>query len=269
MKQLPTLLAAWRWFVLSNRVSYIMTPQPSRSFTKVIMKTTSACVGLTLLLGAFAQPAKAVLTVYTDRGSWEGVVGSFATEDFNALATGPMSRGTNNAGVIDIQIGGLNAPRGNEIATGATEFDFDGSNHIHGDVSSVSLDVSFSILFDRPIAGFGADWVSTTTGGLLTMLIDGETVKFSDHMSGNGNGFLGVVSDSTFTTASFGLEIISTNRTNEQFGMDNIAVYVPEPCSFVLIGLGVLGWCRMVGIGRGSARCNPPHFDDTLKLSRF
>ena len=54
--------------------------------------------------------------------------------------------------------------------------------------------------------GIGADFVGTTDGDLLTLVIGSETVQFDQHLSGSGDGFLGVISDTPFNMLTLAKE---------------------------------------------------------------
>ena len=179
--------------------------------------------------------------VFTDRGAWEAAVGgSFVTEDFNALASAGMSLGTNSVGRIDVEVGGTDP--GNNAIGGAFTVNGTQSITLESDTNGSDLqDVSIDFSADAPVIGFGADWVSTTNSGGLTVIIDGMTVEFADHLV-SGDGFLGFVSDTAFSSAVFGQV---NQATNEIFGLDDLSISssaaVSEPAVASLLGLGLLG----------------------------
>lgn len=195
------------------------------------------CVFTTFLLCS-AINAHAVLMVFTDRTTWEASLGtSVTTEDFNGVTPFNMSTGVNSAGLIDIELLGSSGP--NRIDDGSGFANIDGSNYYHGalDFFDGGAPSQATILITQ-IIGFGADWISTTTGGDLSLTILGETVNFDDHLTGSGNGFLGIISTNSFSSIILDTE----SGAAEQFGMDNFSfAQVTEPTTLALFGLGLAG----------------------------
>lgn len=197
--------------------------------------------GTMLLLGSMARQSDAV-TVFTSRAAWELAVGSFSTEDFNGLAVQDFGDGTHDVGLLDIDVvgtGSLSFPV--SIADSSNGLNIDGTNFIRG----ASLPAAGpTLVFDSPVIGFGADWTSTHTAGGLTLSVPGMTIEFDVELpSGNGDGFLGIVSATPFSSAVLRTELNGT----EGYGIDNlsfaVAGAVPEPITATLglMGLGVLG----------------------------
>ncbi len=212
-----------------------------------MLKPFSVCIGLLMI--ALHLPVQASVIVYTDRTAWETAVGSFITEDFNTLAPAPFTMGRNNAGLVDIDIIGLNGytnpGRWNRIAAGGSNtFDVDGSTFLTLETDRSGTDQQLTrLIFDRPISGFAADWNSTTNSSLLTLTIGFDQINFSDYLTGAGDGFLGFVANRWFNLASF--DQLGTD--NEVFGLDNLSFSpapVPTPSSLLLLalGLGGIGW---------------------------
>ena len=200
------------------------------------MKYSRIARVLLLIVAAFyGSVASATLVVYTDRATWEGVVGGFVTEDFNGVTPGSLSLGVNNVGLISIEL--FDQVAENRIDSGSGFNNINGTNFWNGNMDAFGNPSSAMILQDSIIA-FGADWTDTTTGGLLTATIGGETLLFSDYLSGAGGGFLGVVADSPFSSIAFDTE----HGGAEQFGMDDFSFSaVPEPATLMLLGLGLAG----------------------------
>ena len=193
---------------------------------------TFLCISTFLLLFVGTTHA---LTIYDSLTDWESAVGSYLTEDFNSVPSGFPSVGLNNAGLIDIRING-----------GVGFCEFTGSDFV-GDTRSHEGQTQ-DIIFPFPVFAFGADWTDTLSNSLLTNIIGGETVKFSDHLTGYGDGFLGFVFDSPLSEIRISDEGLSGN---EWYAVDNVrfsaSAPVPEPATMLLLGTGLV--C-LAGFGR-------------------
>jgi len=205
------------------------------------MKKTLICAVVAMVFavsGNFTGEAQAGLIVFTDGTLWETQVGNFVTEDFNNEPLRTLALGSNTfAGFsIDTVLNGANTENANQIAAGTDSRNIDSTTFALLDFDLADAVSVSSLIFDNEITAFGADWTSTTNAGLLTMTItiNGDTLLFIDYLGTPGDGFLGFVSDVPFTRLDFGL---SGSSNNEYFGMDNV-VYIPEPATVCLVGLG-------------------------------
>ena len=193
------------------------------------------CVfAINLLLSAISANAGATLIVFSDRAAWQSAVdGPTLTEDFNGLLPQALILGTNDAGLIDIEL--FDQAGANVIDDGSGGNSIDGSVFWNGNVDAFGSPSSAAVV-SGPILGFGADWISTTTGGGLTVLVGTDLLNFADHLSGDGDGFLGVVADAPFSQIIFD----TVSGSPEQFGLDNFSfATVPEPVTITLLLAGV------------------------------
>lgn len=191
---------------------------------------------------AFAAPAMAQLTVYTDRAAWEAAVGAnpIFVEDFNNLATGEIADGaTLDTGIIQITRDG--SPNGADgalaISPGDQFGNFDGTNHLDGETGIMpgeSVDFGFN---GSSVFAFGADWVSPFSGDGIALEVGNELILL-DSIAGLDAGFIGFVSDSaTFSTIS----VVGTPEDitfQELWQADNVSYAVPAPSALALLGLG-------------------------------
>lgn len=167
----------------------------------VRMKRSSLMAIATLLALIATAPSYATLTVFSDRASWEGAIGgSDGIENFNRASPVDMSYGVNGAGLIDIGI--IGDPTLNRIDDGSGGADTDGSNYFHGalDFSGATSSDLVTVFINQTIIGFGADWAITITCGELIMIIGSDIVLFTDHFTGRGDGFLGVIATTAFSS---------------------------------------------------------------------
>ena len=205
-----------------------------KRFQTRLQALAAACV-----IAATPLCSEAALIVYTVQADWEAAVtGTIQVEDFNSVAVGALSTGTNSAGLIDIEIigdAGFNAIG----ASGAT----DGTRFFLGEVDNSAPDIgSPDLVFGSDIIAFGADWISTATAAILIANAAGDTVNFLTELGIPGSGFLGVISDSSFTT----VELRASGALNEVFEMDNLrfveaGVPDPEPATLAVLALGLIG----------------------------
>lgn len=204
-----------------------------------------------LLLGflgtLFSAQLHAALIVYTDRSAWNAVVGAQSMEVFSA-----SSHFGNLNGFSISQHGNISGPTGSVIADGSGTNNVDGTHYWHGIVDAFLFRTVFPRLnFHAPIAAFGADWASTTDEGRLSMNIGGEIINFSDHLP-TGDGFLGIVSDTLFSTIGFDHERFMSNEL-EVFGMDNVAFSTEASFSVSVPGIALL-----MGLGLAMLRGRMP-----------
>ncbi len=194
----------------------------------------------------WSMSAQAVITVYTDRAAWQAAVGiATQTENFENSTVAPLARGVNQ-----IQTPG-SGPRGlvvfvNQSGVGVAE----GSAIVNG-VTGRALELKTSpltfsptqpsIRFPKPVYGFAGDWRGTLDANDLAVWLkpelwlvggDVQEVRFSDYLSGNGDGFIGVVSDAPFSEVGF-FTTTGGLGTNETFTIDNLS-YAPTlySCDF-------------------------------------
>lgn len=190
-------------------------------------------------------PAKAVM-VFSDRTAWEAALGGapLVQDNFDVDIT--------NAQSIVLASG---------VQSTSSRPEFDNNNvtggRYDGDVElfdGASGAETISWLFPISINAFGADWMSTTSGDLLQITgnFDGsgnQTVKFSDFLTGNGDGFLGLIGDSLFQQITFSSETLTVS--GERFQADNLAfAAVPLPATFPLLA----GAIALLGIAARRSR---------------
>ena len=198
-----------------------------------------------------AGPASAaVITVYTNQAAWEAAVGGmFETETFDGLpVTTPLAANTTHAlGLVEFEYPG--APDIGSYdddlpaITGDPDREFQGSVYQATWGGGDTKPGPHEFTFPYDVMAFGADFRTTTSGAMLTATMAGETIAFDDYLADPGTGFLGVVSDTPFTTVVFDAD--GGGYTNEQFYMDDLSFSnIPEPATLSLLGLGALGLVR-------------------------
>lgn len=202
------------------------------------MKLKFHLAALATAIFGFVGSAQAGVIVFTDQTAWTNAVSGIVTEDFEGASVGSLAAGTTNLGNLSVTID--SNPFGDtRIENGG---DINGSKEFHGFISAgETTKIDFNDF--GGVTAFAGDWFSTTTGNLLTMMIGGELIKFSDYLSGSGNGFLGIISDLAFTEVVFGVEGLT--GFGEAFDVDNVrlanaASNVPTPSSLALLGLGLV-----------------------------
>lgn len=204
---------------------------------------------LAALLLTGSANAFAVPMAFTTEASWIAALGAatIATENFESTALGSLTApGTTDVGLFNVSLNAVGDAGTNTVTAGsATGMS---GRHLRLDLDlDNNTQVNFSN-FDLPgVFGFAGTWASTISGNKLTMTVNGTTLKFSDYLTGAGNGFFGIVDTTMFSSIELGTE--GLNSFGEDFRVDNVklASSVPEPATIALMGLGLLG----VGVSRG------------------
>lgn len=220
-----------------------------------LISPSAAAAGLLAAGFLFVSSAGAV-TVFTDRTVWETALGGATTTDdpFDndiGFDTIPNASITFDSGVVSANSGGSPCCEDNSVHDSLYV------NAVDGGGNDASLNIVWT--FPEDIFAFGADWFSTTTGGLLTVTgdFDGtgdQTVDFSAFLGFGGRvGFLGFIGLASFDLVTF--ETVSLEAT-EAFRADNLsfasATVIPLPAGLPLLLTGLLA-LGLVGARRRKA----------------
>jgi len=192
----------------------------------------SVLLGCLLTLGSVQSFA--VPIVYTDRMAWEAALGALTTEDFNSFADGAA-------------VGpGTVFPSGISLSTNSDIRDF-GFGDI-GEGTALNGTNQTIILPGSPIA-FGFDYVDVDLTGVTISF-----GSFAGNLPSTGDADAGVTPDDF---GFYGVVLGSTAEmpgamfsfSGEGFTLDNLSFTttlrtVPEPGTFFLVGLGLVGFGR-------------------------
>ncbi len=212
--------------------------------TEALMKKKE-CLTFTVVLAIIScgMPAIAELTFYTDRSDWEADVnGETVMEFFESDSVGLLVEGVNSAGLIDIELVNV-SPENTYNRIFESERWSGWTPYFYGNLHPDDPDAMINLIFRSSVSAFGGDFGSTHSSDGLWLKINGEPFAFEDDQllpSGDGSGFLGVISTESFSTVTF-FDPVQDGRVGESFKLDNVSfVPVPEPVSFCFLGLGIL-----------------------------
>lgn len=192
----------------------------------------------------------AIVAFYTNQTAWETAVGTFSTENFNAVPLQTFPAGSTTLGQITFtyptrhvgaHIEEFPAGSGNHQLVGMVGID---GNPFFGDLPAYN-----DITLPWAATAFGGNWQSASSAGQLVLSIPGATFSLPTYLPSPGNGFFGFISDTSFTTLRITPLTTNVNNPGEQYEIDNIkfnnSAAVPEPGAYVVLiaGLGAV-WAR-------------------------
>ena len=179
-----------------------------------------------LVVGALSMGvvshANATVSLYTNLSDWTSSVSSYQTEDFNdtSLVSG-LSYTSTSGGYVT-------------------------SGYFYDRPTSSTTGTTWS--FSSAVTAFGGDFNLAEPGGpgmglLVTMSDGSQTYVSPSEISRNTNGFWGFVSDLAFTSVT--LLAGTQSGVAETYNLDNLVfgnvAAVPEPETYALMGIGLLG----------------------------
>jgi hypothetical protein len=142
---------------------------------------------------AAPAPASASVIVFTSRAAWEAQAPGFQTETFNAVPVAePLAPNTTHTlGLVQFFYPG--ADTGGTPAVSDDAFlSVNGTRHFIGNVWVVAQGGGTTapgpntFTFPSPVTAFGADFVGTTTGAILTVTAGADTVEFDNFLAPPG-----------------------------------------------------------------------------------
>jgi hypothetical protein len=192
--------------------------------------------------------AQAAITVYTDQSAWLAALnGADVTlETFNSISPFEFADGqTLDTGLVQItRDGSANGADGAlTISAGGGFDDLDGTNYLRGETGATPherVEIGFN---GQSVFAFGADWFSPFSGDGIALDVGGQIILL-DQISGFGQGFVGIISDSdTFSSISI-VGNPDAVTFQELWSADNLVYAVPAPGAMALLGLGGLAAAR-------------------------
>jgi hypothetical protein len=193
------------------------------------------------------------IVVFTDRSQWTTAVGSasISHENFESVPVGILALGISDLPIFDFYTDGTaTAPRIQDDGL------VNGSRELFGRVS----DGRFGGMLHRfdfvaPVYAFAADYASTLSSDGLVLQVASSQIRFSDHLAGEGDGFLGIVSDIPFVNVTY---VPAALEIGEGFHIDNVSIAtVPEPHPICLFLVSITAFVlsrldRRLGLGRAA-----------------
>ena len=174
--------------------------------------------------------AGAVITAFTDRTLWQAAAaatGTIQNEDFETLPTGALPVGSNQLGLINLNIGLITATTSGASINGSPAL---------GGVRDLSMNAddgmrSYVMTFGGPISAVGFDFAGASTGGIAVLIADGQRFDFG----AAGSGFFGIVSTTPLPNVAIG-DASPGMLPTEIYDSDNYSfVVIPEPATAMLL----------------------------------
>ncbi len=220
--------------------------------TAIERQTMRNLSGLAFAIGASllaAVPGQAAVFQFTDRAAWEAAVEDHLTEDFNAIAPFRLLNNTTTPiGLLDIETVVPNGSTGFTRVTDGTstsDKNIDGTNFLNLQLDGTPKSLT-TLDFSDPMLAWGVDYSFTGFGDAAELSFADFTTTFGGP---NQSGFIGFISDTTFTRVDFKDPSVSFAAV----GLDNVSfsqtiaseqTTVPEPSavlgSFVVLAIGGL-----------------------------
>lgn len=185
----------------------------------------------------------ASLTVYTDRAAWEAAVAAAGATaqllDFSGMTLGRVTQLDTDYGAFRIVVDRVSPSTFSN--PGISIFPDASCSLGTGDCDVFTFNVEDlnplfplngptvnHLVFPQPVAAFGGDFIQAgytapggTPTGPVTLQFGSETIVLNDHVSAQGNGFVGFVADVPVTTLTF------TFARSGTIGNDIFQVYNP------------------------------------------
>jgi hypothetical protein len=174
--------------------------------------------------------ADAVITTFTDRTLWQAAAagtGTIQNEDFETLPTGALPVGSNQLGLINLNIGLITATTSGASINGSPAL---------GGIRDLSMNAddgmrSYVMTFGGPISAVGFDFAGASTGGIAVLIADGQRFDFGLA----GTGFFGIVSTTPLPNVAIG-DTSPGALPTEIYDSDNYSfVVIPEPTSTAML----------------------------------
>lgn len=192
----------------------------------------TALIAAALVLSA-GHAATASITVYTDRAAWLAAVSaSVQTEQFESLAVQNFTNLVTPAGLVTMTYDRLSSTPGNN--PGIVNFGGTWGRVLHFNKQDptatfdTGAPITSAIGFGTSITAFGGDYVQvgyTASGsptGSVTLHVGAETVNMQAHVDSIGNGFVGIISTTPFSSASFTF-LRSGTIVNDVFQLNDLS----------------------------------------------
>lgn len=205
-------------------------------------------VCLVLVTGSFllCGQANALLT-YTDRSSWNAVVGSYLMEDFNTYSVDTSFNGTSlDVGPFDLLGNATTFLSRDKIDVAPfvdSAFSVDGTPNAN---MIVDYDKAYEVQmdFDVPFYSWGADFRDASTAEDLAIdLIIGSSVYDTIIIPDDYNAFYGFVTSPRVSIDSLVFRSQTQAAVLDGFSVDNVVWEpVPEPATLLLLASGLVGF---------------------------
>lgn len=203
--------------------------------------------GLVILLIMFwSMAAHATIITYADRSSFDSAFGGTTLIDFEAEQTGTVSYYGAN-----LTVGDVSFTQARLLVLGPSVYSTSGTSNYLNNNSSDGAPVVINFSYDIYAVGMDLGWLNPWGGSGSTMnviLNNGESFSTNVvgplHDTSTPLDFVGFSSDIAFSSIT--IDDLSNSVMIDNFAYTSSNV-IPEPATFLLFGLGILG---IAGVSR-------------------
>lgn len=200
----------------------------------------------TLSAAAFALPAQATLTTYTNLAAFQAAAGATSLETFSAAVVNRTTlnysgrfNGFSLSSAANSNFSGIVSSAYNTDS--GVPVSFNGQNFYGWGNSAGSAGPTTTFTFTGPATAFGFDFFNTDTTDRYSLIVNGFNQTVINFKT---SGFFGIVATAGETFSIASIQSASFGGYVSTAGLDNVRVSanVPEPTGLALFGVALFGF---------------------------